>query len=146
MSRVDAFDMNETGIWEYLYLFSKSNFPVTRGKNSPTLEQLTRFHKLMPVLIIERVKTGQHLRFFKRYRRRLLFMGRMNVLGILLIGLTGHWYLMSTQYDSTVQNGLMSLLINARLDHEPYSVVDWFQKKGRFIILVTKEFAKYTSK
>lgn len=86
------------------------------------------------------------MRFFKRYRRRLLFMGRMNVLGILLIGLTGHWYLMSTQYDSTVQNGLMSLLINARLDHEPYSVVDWFQKKGRFIILVTKEFAKYTSK
>lgn len=138
--------LNETSIWEYLYLLSKWKFLFARGKSSPTLEQLTRFHERMPVLIFERVKTGQYLRFFKRYSRRLLFMGNLNVLGVLLLGLTGYWYVMHTQYDSMVHNGLLSLLSMAKLDNEPYHVVDWFQRKGRFIILVTREFAKYPSK
>lgn len=145
MSSLTELVLNETGIWEYLYLFSKWNFLSARGKNSPTLEQLTRFHERRPVLIFERVKTGQYLRFFKRYRRRLLFMGNMNVLGVLLLGLTGYWYIMHTRYDSMVHNALMSLLSMANLDNEPYHVVDWFQKKGRLIILVTREFAKYHS-
>lgn len=146
MSRVKSPASNEASIWKYLYLFSKVNFPFTRGENSPTLEQLTSYHKRMPVLIFERVKTRQYLRFFKRYRRRLLFMGKMNVLGVLLMGLTGYWYLRHTQYDLTVHNGLMSLLSMAKLDTEPYHVIDWFQKNGRFIMLVTKEFVEYTSK
>lgn len=146
MSSFTELVLNETSIWEYLYLFSKRNFAVARGKNSPTLEQLTSFHERMPVLIFERVKTGQYLRFFKRYRRRLLFMGKMNVLRVLLLGLTGYWYVMHTRYDSMVHNGLMSVLSMAKLDNEPYHVVDWFQKKGRLIILVTREFAKYPSK
>ena len=137
--------LNETRIWEYLYLFSKRKLLFARGKNSPTLEQLTRFHERMPVLIFERVRTGQYLGFFKRYRRRLLFMGNMNVLGVLLLGLTGYWYIMHTRYDLMVHNALMSLLSMANLDNEPYHVVDWFQKKGRLIILVTREFAKYPS-
>ena len=73
-------------------------------------------------------------------------MGTMNVLGVLLMGLTGYWYLRHTQYDLTVHNGLMSLLSMAKLDTEPYDVIDWFQKNGRFIILLTKKFAEYTSK
>ena len=145
MSSLAELVLNETGIWEYLYLFSKWNFLYARGKSSPTLEQLTRFHERMPVLIFERVKTGQYLRFFNRYRRRLLFMGNMNVLGVLLLGLTGYWYIMHTRYDSMVHNALMSLLSMANLDNEPYHVVDWFQRKGRLIILVTKEFAQYPS-
>ena len=72
-------------------------------------------------------------------------MGNMNVLGVLLLGLTGYWYIMHTRYDLMVHNALMSLLSMANLDNEPYRVVDWFQKKGRLIILVTREFAKYPS-
>lgn len=95
----------------------------------------------MPVLIYERVKTAQYLRFFKRYKHKLLFAGNVNVVGVLLIGLTGYWYLMGTKYSSTVHDGLMALLITAKLDDGMYKVLEWFQKKGRFIIYVTKEFA-----
>lgn len=96
----------------------------------------------MPVLIYERVKTAQYLHFIKRYRHRLLFAGNMNILGILLIGLTGYWYIMGTKYHSTIHNGLMAVLGTAKLDDGMYKVLEWFQKKGRFIIYVTKEFGK----
>jgi len=36
----------------------------------------------------------------------------------------------------------MSLLATARLDDEMYKVTDWFQKKGRFIVYVTREIGK----
>lgn len=92
----------------------------------------------MPVLIFERVRIGQYLRIFKRYRRKLLFLGKMNVRGILLMGRTGYQYFMLTQYNTTVHDGLVSLLSGAKLDDEPYRVVDWFQQNGRFIILLAK--------
>jgi len=96
----------------------------------------------MPVLIYERVRTARYLRFFNRYKSKLLFAGNMNVLGILLIGLTGYWYLSGSRYNSFVYQGLMSLLATARLDDEMYKVTDWFQKKGRFIVYVTREIGK----
>ena len=96
----------------------------------------------MPVLVYERVKTTQHLHFIKRYRNRLLFAGNLNVLGILLIGLTGYWYIMGTKYHSSVLNGLMAIMGTAKLDDSMYKVIDWCQKKGQFVVYVSQEFGK----
>ncbi len=103
---------------------------------------MSRLHIHVPVLIFERVKTGEYLRIFKRYRRKLLFLGKMHVLGIVLTGLNGYWYLMNTKYDSAINEGLVSLVSRARLDDEPFRVVDWFQKKGRLNVLITREFTR----
>jgi hypothetical protein len=96
----------------------------------------------MHVLIYERVKTAQYLRFFKRYRKRLLFAGNMNVLGLLSIGLTGYWYIMGTRYTSTVHDGLLAVMATAKLDDSMYRVLEWFDKKNRLVMYVTREFGK----
>ena len=96
----------------------------------------------MPVLVFERVKISQHLRLFRRYRHKLVFAGNSNVLGILLLGLTGYWYIMGTRYTSSVHDGLMAIMASARLDDNVYKVIDWFQRKGSFIVYVTQEFGK----
>jgi hypothetical protein len=108
------------------------------GGTSPTFEQLLRSYRRMPVVIYERVKTAQYLRFFKRYRRHLVFVGNMNVLRILLVGLAGYWYLMGTKYGSAITDGLVGILATAKLDEEMYHVTEWFQKKNRFEIYITK--------
>lgn len=95
----------------------------------------------MPVLVYERVKTAQYMYVFKRYRNDLLFAGNMNVLGILLIGLTGYWYVMGTKYGAFVYDGLMAVMTTAKLDDGMYKVLEWFQKKGRLVVYVTKEFS-----
>ncbi len=113
-----------------------------QGRNkSPTLEQLTSFYKRMPVLVYERVKTAQYAYVFKRYRYNLLFAGNMNVLGILLIGLTGYWYIMGTRYTSFVYDGLMAVMGTAKLDDGMYKVLEWFQRKNRLEVYVTREFS-----
>ena len=93
----------------------------------------------MPVLVYERVKTSEHLHFIKRYRHKLVFAGNLNVIGILLIGLTGYWYLMGTKYSSPVHEGLLAIMGTAKVDDSMYKVLDWFQKKGHFILYVTRE-------
>ena len=142
MHSVVYITMDGAAIWDHLYLLSESNFPVTRGKDSTSLEQMTHLHMRIPVLIFERVKTGEYLRIFKRYRRKLVFLGKMNVLGILLMGLSGYWYLTNTRYDSAIHEGLTSILSRAGLDNESFKVVDWFQKSGRLSVLITREFAR----
>jgi hypothetical protein len=98
----------------------------------------------MPVLIYEQVKTAEYLRLFKRYKNNLLFVGSMNVLGLLLLGLTGYTYLMGARARSyvatSVHNGLLTVLANARIDDSMYRVLEWFQKNNRLVIYVTKEF------
>lgn len=111
-----------------------------RKDASPTIEQLVRFYKRMPVLIYERVRIAQYLRFFKRYQDRLLFVGNLNVLGILLMGVPGYWYLASTKYGPSVHDGLMGIMATAKLDERAYRVIHWCQKKGRLIVYVSKEF------
>ena len=92
----------------------------------------------MPVLVYERIKTSQHLHFIKRYRTELRFIGKVNVLGILLVGLAGYWwYLSGTRYGGAVYEGLMAIMTAAKLDDEKYNVSEWFQKKDRLIIYVT---------
>ena len=65
-------------------------------------------------------------------------MGKLNVLGIVGIGLSGYWYLAGTRYAMIVSNGLMALMAAAKLDGGEYRVREWFQKKGRLIVYVTK--------
>ncbi len=100
----------------------------------------------MPVLIYERVKTAQYFRIIKRYRNELLFVGNLNVLGILLIGLTGYWYLMGTRFASHVYEGLLALMTTAKLDEDSYQITEWSQRKGRLVVYVTKEFASQHKK
>lgn len=93
----------------------------------------------MPVLIYERIRSRQYLHFIKRYRSRLVFAGKLSVSGILLLGLNGFWYLSGTKYHSPIMQGLLSLLVTARLDDGGYKVTDWFQKKGRLTLYVSNE-------
>jgi hypothetical protein len=92
----------------------------------------------VPVLIYERIKTRQYLHVIRRYRKRLVFAGRVSVSGILLLGLNGFWYLTGTKYHSTVLEGLLSLLVTAKLDEE-YKVTDWFHKKNQLTLYVSNE-------
>jgi len=92
----------------------------------------------MPVLVYEKVRKSRHLYLIGRYRNELRFAGKLNVLGILLIGLSGYWYLAGTRYGMIISNGLMAIMAAAKLDDGKYSVREWFQKKGRLIVYVTK--------
>ena len=92
----------------------------------------------MPVLVYERVKKSRHLYLIQRYRDELRFVGKLNVLSILLTGLSGYWYLAGTKYGMMISNGLMALMVAAKLDDGQYNVREWFQKKGRLIVYVTK--------
>ncbi len=86
------------------------------------------------------MKTAQYLRYFKRYRRRLVFAGKVDVVAILLLGFTGYWYLSGTRYAPHVIDGLLSIMATAELDDEKYRVTDWHHKKGRLLVDVTKAF------
>lgn len=95
----------------------------------------------MPVLVYEKIKTGQFL-LIKRYKEKLVFVGKLNVLGILLLGLTGYWYLAGTKYHSYVLEGLLGIMTTAKLDDRLYKVTDWGHKKGRLLVYVEKETPK----
>jgi hypothetical protein len=99
----------------------------------------------MPVLIYEKIKTGQFL-IINRYRNRLVFVGKLNVVGLLLLGLTGYWYLSGTKYHSLVLQGLFGIMSTAKLDDKVYRVTDWCHKKGRLLVYVTKEIPKASVK
>jgi hypothetical protein len=108
-------------------------------ETSPTIEQLTRISERMPVLVYEKEKIAQYFHFIKRYRRKLVFAGKLNVVGILLLGLTGFWYVMGTKYHASVTEGLFAIMAAARLDDRMFKIVDWFPKKGRLELYVCKE-------
>jgi hypothetical protein len=118
---------------------------VREENQSPSFEQLTRFNKRMPVLVYEKIKTGQFL-LIKRYKERLVFVGKLNVLSILLLGITGYWYLSGTKYHSYVLEGLLGIMSTAKLDDRLYRITDWGHKKGRLLVYVTRETPKTTMK
>lgn len=112
---------------------------MAREENqSPTFEQLTQFNNRVPVLVYEKIKIGR-FRIIKRYKDKLVFVGKLNVLGILLLGLTGYWYLAGTKYHSYVLEGLLGIMSTAKLDDRLYRITDWGHKKGRLLVYVTKE-------
>ncbi len=115
---------------------------MREAETSPTFEQLTRSHMRLPVLVYESVKIAQYLRYIKRYRRKLVFAGKMEVVAILLVGLTGYWYLSGTKYASSIVDGLLGIMATAKLDDRTYRVTDWYQKKGQLRVHVTKAFAR----
>jgi hypothetical protein len=94
------------------------------------------------VLVYERVKIGQYFRFITRYKRKLVFAGKLEVLGILLLGLTGDWYGAGTKYHSNVLDGLLGILATAKLDDRMYRINDWGQRKGRLLVYVTKNHSR----
>jgi hypothetical protein len=114
---------------------------VREENQSPTFEQLTRFNKRMPVLVYEKIKTSQFL-LIKRYKDKLVFVGKLNVLGLLLLGITGYWYLAGTKYHSYVLEGLLGIMSTAKLDDRLYKITDWGHKKGRLLVYVEKETPK----
>jgi hypothetical protein len=95
----------------------------------------------MPVLVYEKIRTGQFL-LIKRYRDKLVFVGKLDVLGILLLGITGYWYLTGTKYHNYVHEGLLSIMSTAKLDDRLYKITDWRHKKGRLLVYVTRETPK----
>jgi len=129
----------------FAYSLSYARYEIAslEGRKSPTFEQLTRFNKRMPVLVYEKIRTGQFL-LIRRYRERLVFVGRLNVVGLLLLGLTGYWYLSGTRYHSLVLEGLLGIMTTAKLDDRMYKVTDWCQKRGRLLVYVTRETSKAT--
>jgi hypothetical protein len=123
---------------EYSLFYGEHKVMAREDNNSPTFEQLTRFNKRMPVLIYEKIRTG---RFFliSRYKEKLVFAGKLNVIGLLLLGLTGYWYLNGTRYHNTMLEGLWKILTTAKLDDRMYRVTDWCHKSGRLLVYVTRE-------
>jgi len=127
----------------YSLSYARHEIVSLEGRKSPTFDQLTRFNKRMPVLVYEKIRTGQFL-LIRRYRERLVFVGRLNVVGLLLLGLTGYWYLSGTRYHSLVLEGLLGIMSTAKLDDRMYKVTDWCQKRGRLLVYVTRETSKAT--
>ena len=96
-----------------------------------------KIRRRVPVQIIERVHVGQRLYFFKRYVNKQLFLGRLPVLGIILIGLSSLTLLgFTSRFYSTIYNELLSILTSARIDDMTYQIIDFFEAKDKFVIHV----------
>jgi len=106
---------------------------------------MMKFNKRMPVLVYEKIKTSEFL-LITRYKNKLVFVGKHNVIGLLLLGLTGYWYLSGTKYHGAVLEGLLGILATAKLDDRMYQVTDWRQKKGRLLVYVKREAKKASVK
>lgn len=92
-------------------------------------------------MVYEKIKTKQVLAI-KLYKAKLVFVGKLHVVGILLLGLTGYWYLIGTKYQPPILNGLLTIMTTAKLDDRLYKITDWSQKKGRLLVYVEKEIPK----
>ena len=99
-----------------------------------------KIRRRVPVQIVERIHVGQHLHFFKRYANKQLFLGRLPVLGIILLGLSRcTWLGLTSRFPVTIHNELLSILSLARIDDVTYQIVDFFQTRDKLVIqVVTK--------
>ena len=124
----------------YAYLFSEhKKLRINRGqKTSTSMEQLIRSYRRLPVLVYERVEVAQYFHFIKRYQRKLLFVGKMVVPGILLLGVEGSWYPIGTKDGPSLYEELTVILGSAKLDRKAYRMIDWGQSEDRFIIYIMK--------
>jgi len=96
-----------------------------------------KIRRRVPVQIVERIHVGQRLHFFKRYANKQLFLGRLPVLGIILIGFSSLtlWGL-TNRFHSTIYNELISILTSARIDDMTYQIIDFFEAKDKLVIQV----------
>ena len=86
--------------------------------------------------------TGKRLGVFKKYTSKPLFVGKLPVLSILLVGLWSYMFYFGGLHYPLVQNELMNLVSHAKIDDMPYQIVDFFQKKGQLVIYVISEGPK----
>jgi len=96
-----------------------------------------KIRRRVPVKIVEQIHVGQCLHFFKRYANKQLFLGRLPVLGIILLGFsTCSWLGLTSRFPVTIHNELLSILSLARIDDVTYQIVDFFQTKDRLVVQV----------
>jgi hypothetical protein len=98
---------------------------------------MNQISKRIPVLVYEKVQTAKFL-IIRRSKAKLVFVGKLPVLGIVLIGLTGYMYLAGTKYQPPILNGLLAIMMTAKLDDRAYRITDWSQKKGRLLVYVER--------
>jgi len=90
----------------------------------------------VPVHVIERIDQGRRLVLFKKYANKPLFIGKLPVLGIMLMGLWGCVFYFNGRFNTVIDNELRTIMGYARVDDMSYHVVDFFQKKGQLIVHV----------
>jgi len=96
-----------------------------------------KLRRRVPVQIVERIPVGRRFHFFKKYTNKQLFLGRLPVLGIILLGLSTCSYLgLTGRFTLTIHNELFSILSSARIDEMTYQIVDFFQTKDKLVIRV----------
>lgn len=96
-----------------------------------------RIRRRVPVQIVERIAAGRHFHFFKKYANKQLFLGKLPVLGIILLGLSTCSYLgLTGRFQLTIRNELFNILSSARIDDMTYQIVDFFQTKDKLVIRV----------
>ena len=96
-----------------------------------------KIRRRVPVQIMERIHVGQRLHFFKTYANKQLFLGRLPVLSIILLGFSTLTFLgLTSRFHSTIYNELINIMSSARIDDMTYQIVDFFEKKDKLVIHV----------
>ena len=90
-------------------------------------------------MIFEHDVGGRRFFFFKRYADKLLFIGKLPVLKLFLLGLGSISKWTSGRFRKIMEDELGEILCIARLDDKPYEVIDFFMKKKQLVIYVTLE-------
>ena len=110
-------------------------------KLSVETQQLSILHYSMPVAVYERVKTETRLSAFKRHNHKLLFIGRLTIPHLLLLGYEGYRNLVAFvgyRFHQCLVQTLTSIMARANVDHEAYEAVDWSYKKNLLTMYVAK--------
>ncbi len=97
---------------------------------------MLRIRQRIPVVVVERIDKGRRMLIFRRYTNKTLFIGKLPVLSLLMIGFWGCAFYFNNRFHSTIQNEMLAILNHARVDDMKYQVIDFFEKKGQFIIHV----------
>jgi len=99
--------------------------------------ELIHIRRKVPVAVFETIKRGK---LGLRKHHRLLFYGKISILGILLLGLSGYW-LIASHYGQLVKTELERVLeaSGITLDAATYKIIEWTSKKGHLLIYLIKK-------
>jgi hypothetical protein len=103
---------------------------------------MLRMRQRVPVHVIEQIDQGRRLLLFKKHAHKTLFIGKLPVLGILLMGLWGCIFYFNGRFNTIIESELRTIMGYARVDDMGYQVVDFFQKKGRLIVHVVNRLGR----
>ena len=110
-------------------------------KFSVETHQLSILHYSMPVAVYERVKTETRLGAFKRHNHKLLFVGKLTIPHLLLLGHEGYRNLMTLvgyRFHQCLVETLAFIMTRANVDHNMYEAIDWRYKKNLLTMYVAK--------